>query len=100
MQAGKMFKKLDPVMAYRIAVVAAQPNGSYSLTLESATGLQLFTLSSEVAKAAQAPPEVGDYLVSPDHFRSGARYLVEAVVFDRNYEAVPEPPKESNDEAQ
>ncbi len=94
MQAGKRYSKKDEVMAYRLSAVTPQPNGSYSLTLESATGLQLFTLSSEVAKAAQAPPEVGDYLVSPDHFRSGARYLVEAAVFDRNYEAIPEPPKE------
>jgi len=93
MQMGKMFKKLDSVMAYRISAVAPQPNGSYSLTLESATGLQPYTLSSDVAKAAQAPPEMGDYLVFPDHVRAYAHYLVEAAVFDRNYEAVPEPPK-------
>src|SRR5258707_10484771 len=92
-QMRKMFKKLDSVMAYRISAVTPQPNGSYSLTLESATGLQPYTLSSDVAKAAQAPPEVGDYLVFPDHLRSSAHYVAERVVFDKNYEAIPEPPK-------
>ncbi len=93
MQTGKRYSKKDEVMTYRISVVTPQPNGSYSLTLESATGLQPYVLSSDVAKAAQALPEVGDYLVFPDHLRSYAHYLVEAAVFDRNYEAIPEPPK-------
>jgi hypothetical protein len=93
MQTGKRYKKLDEVMAYRIAAAAPQANGSYSATLEALTGAQLFTISSDVVKAGQAPPEAGDFLVFPDHVRGYAHYLVERAVFEQNYQEIPEPTK-------
>ncbi len=93
MQIGKRYsKRPDEVMAYRITAVTPQPNGSYSLVLESLTGLQPYDLAPGEVSAA-APPEVGDYLVFPDHLRSSSHSVVARAIFERSYQEIPEPAK-------
>lgn len=94
MQTGKRYSKLDEVMAYRIAIATLQPNGSYSVMLESSTGQQPYTISADTVKAGHQPTvEAGDFLVFPLHGRGYASYLEERAVFEQNYREVPEPTK-------